>query len=364
MVRSTVALVAALAVASSIVAMPGEASAFCRTTTNGDFEPTDEMPCDLEGTPIFWDTRCVDMFVNRRPSLQVDAETARALVGQAFQTWAAVSCPSDPLACSGPDVGAPSIAIREAGFTDCGAGFQRDGANANVVIFHDAGFPGADDSTLALTTVTYLTSTGRILDADLEVNADPSLFTFSTGDPGPDEFDLLSVLVHEVGHVLGLAHTQPQNVDATMVVSYSPGETSLRTLAPDDVCGVCAAYPPDRDVACAPGDPGACGVVGSTDAGPGDSGLADAGPIGDASVVEDVGGVPTDAGPIDGDAGPVPGVQPPPGEPQPYDSCTCTAGPGARTSGLGAFALAAAVLAAITRSSARRTSSAGRRARR
>lgn len=346
MVRTSIAI----ALAGLVLAAPRAASAWCRTTTNGDFVPTDTTPCDREGVPIFWDTSCVDVYVNRRPTAQVDPEVARGLVATAFQTWATVSCPADPVACGPLVLGPPSLVVREAGPTDCGAGFSRDSANANVVVFYDTGFPGADpDVTLALTTVTFLTSTGRILDADLEVNADPSLFPIATGDPAPEQFDLLSILVHEAGHVIGLAHTQPANVDATMVVSYPPGETSLRTLAPDDVCGECAAYPPDRDAPCAPGDPGACGTVGATDAGPGDAGLADAGPIGDATVIEDVGpGGPTDAGPIDG-ADATPGVQPPPGEPQPYDSCTCTAGPGARVGGPSVFALLALVAARCAR---------------
>src|SRR5262249_15492160 len=56
--------------------------------------------------------------------------------------------------------------------------------------------------------------------------------------------DLLSVLTHEAGHFLGLAHSA--DADATMFSEYKMGSTGLRDLSPDDVKAICAAYPPDR----------------------------------------------------------------------------------------------------------------------
>jgi hypothetical protein len=54
------------------------------------------------------------------------------------------------------------------------------------------------------------------------------------------------VLTHEAGHFLGLSHSIDNS--ATMKPVYDPvrdGE-SFRSLAPDDVAGICAIYPPDR----------------------------------------------------------------------------------------------------------------------
>ena len=35
-----------------------------------------------------------------------------------------------------------------------------------------------------------------------------------------------------------------------MFASYTPGEMSLRKLTPDDVAGICDAYPPGRAAVC------------------------------------------------------------------------------------------------------------------
>ena len=55
-------------------------------------------------------------------------------------------------------------------------------------------------------------------------------------------FDLQSILTHEAGHFLGLAHSP--DAEATMAAQYYEGTTTFRSLAADDVAAVCAAYPP------------------------------------------------------------------------------------------------------------------------
>ena len=53
--------------------------------------------------------------------------------------------------------------------------------------------------------------------------------------------DLRNTVTHESGHMLGLGHSA--DVNATMFASASTGETSKRTLADDDIAGICAIYP-------------------------------------------------------------------------------------------------------------------------
>ncbi len=82
--------------------------------------------------------------------------------------------------------------------------------------------------------------------------------------------DLQNTVTHEAGHFLGLAHPceadpgtatangvpvcsgHPEMTSVTMFPSASPGEISKRTLAPDDVEGVCAIYPRPATAALAP----------------------------------------------------------------------------------------------------------------
>ena len=48
-------------------------------------------------------------------------------------------------------------------------------------------------------------------------------------------------MTHEVGHYLGLDHSQIQ--EATMYRSARLGETKKRSLEQDDIDGVCSIYP-------------------------------------------------------------------------------------------------------------------------
>jgi len=185
-------------------------------------------------------------------------------------------CSANPVAIAHPCFGDPDV--------DCGGIFG---------CFEDA--PG-DRNIVALTTVIHDPETGRIHDADIEVNGwdgqgagDPFVppvgadydhgWWFTCADPGglqeckeygePGCFflDLQNTLTHEVGHFLGLAHpcegtsctVQPQLRPYTMYPSTGPGEIEKRSLHPDDIDGVCAIYPADGG-GCGCGSGGAPGA--------------------------------------------------------------------------------------------------------
>jgi hypothetical protein len=147
--------------------------------------------------------------------------------------------------CPGTDA-PPSIAATDAfGPTDCAEPrYDPGGANANAIIFHDDAWPYPElPDAVALTTTHFDESNGFILDSDIEIDATLPL---STSDVVPDgSYDLQSILTHEAGHFLGLAHSyQP---GAAMQPSYRPGSADERTLGDDDIAGICAIYPPDRN---------------------------------------------------------------------------------------------------------------------
>jgi hypothetical protein len=241
--RLPVALAAAFA---AVWLGEGHAGAYCRSsvcpaTPTAAAEvcvPSDPADC---GTPIYWAQPCVSFDVQQAASNQVDWQTADDTLQQAFNTWLAVECGS----------GTPSIQISDFGPVVCDAvEYNHDGyeGNANILVFRDDFWPhngGASvgTDTLALTTVTYDTDTNEILDADIEVNTAENMFTTS-GMPPVGDADLLSVLTHETGHFLGLAHTKSP-MPATMAPVY-PGGISMRTLSADDMAAVCADYPPNR----------------------------------------------------------------------------------------------------------------------
>ncbi len=232
-----------------LVGVPREALAFCRSTTNLSFVPSEATPCDTAGKPLFWTSRCVEVRVHRTASQQANLEMARKLTAASLATWSGAAC--DP--CGPP--GKPSLVVTEAGPTDCEFGYLRDAPNTNVVIFRDTDWRH-DPDMLALTTVSFRKDTGEIVDGDVEVNSDIYQHKFSTGAPSADAYDLQSVLVHELGHVMGLSHSPV--ADATMRARYDKGDVSLRDLSLDDVCGVCAIAPPGREAPCTPSGTASC----------------------------------------------------------------------------------------------------------
>lgn len=103
--------------------------------------------------------------------------------------------------------------------------------------------------TIALTTTSYDPGTGRLFDADIEGNAAGFLFTTVDSPPCPPgalatdcvAFDVENTFTHEMGHVVGLAHTN--HPGSTMNPSAPAGETSKRTIDPGSLSFVCDAYP-------------------------------------------------------------------------------------------------------------------------
>src|SRR5688572_30534661 len=230
-----------LAVIGSALLAPASASAFCRTTTvpvAADFQPRPDK-CWEQGVPLFWRNSCVSYSVQRGASRQVAFEDAANATSRAFTKWTGASCPTE-----GDGRSRVSIDVRDLGPVECGnVDYNQGGGNQNVIVFRDDKWPHADsNNTLALTTVTFNPETGEIYDADMEVNTHDQRVTLV--DPVPqDGYDFASIMTHETGHFLGLAHSGDNR--ATMFANYTPGATAMRNLTSDDVAGICSVYRPD-----------------------------------------------------------------------------------------------------------------------
>ena len=96
----------------------------------------------------------------------------------------------------------------------------------------------------------------RIIEMDVELNTRHRWDT----DGSCDALDVQAILTHEIGHGLGLDHSDDST--ATMYYLAAYGSLSWRTLAPDDVAGVTAIYPAPEPAA---GDANRDGLVNDDD---------------------------------------------------------------------------------------------------
>ncbi|MEO8874770.1 MAG: matrixin family metalloprotease, partial [Polyangiaceae bacterium] len=220
------------------------ASAFCRTATGGLVDgctiTADE--CCTTGLPLYWKNACVGYDIQQDASKQVSYDDAAQAIALAFTKWTGATC-STPGA-SGSGQSRASIDVRDLGPVECNqVQYNKDGPNQHVIIFDDNTWPHNDsNNTLALTTVTFDSTSGEIYDADMEINTAQQ--TLTAKDPIPaDGYDLQSIVTHETGHFLGMAHSG--DTRATMYAHYRQGATAMRDLTQDDVSGICSIYPPD-----------------------------------------------------------------------------------------------------------------------
>jgi MYXO-CTERM domain-containing protein len=144
----------------------------------------------------------------------------------------------------------------------------------------DPGDTSCQLEALAITSVWAGQTSGTIVDADIEVNAQYDVWTDLVAHPATGKQDLQNALTHEMGHLIGLDHncytpgSDPVHmVDNTgklvpsclgadaeiqndvMFTKADPGDISKRTLKPDDIQAVLDIYPTAKN-------PHACPAVG------------------------------------------------------------------------------------------------------
>lgn len=221
----------------------------------------------VPGQPLClnWLSREFVFHVDSAGSLRTPRDTEFPAIDASFDTWRTLSAMcSDFTFVRGEDVNRPSV------------GYVLGGDNLNVLTFRETACqdvvpfddPCIDaetcsndyscwehgDLTIGLTTTTFSSRNGVILDADIEMNASQPggtlgfLFTVVSsplceGLPNPEcvATDLQNTLTHEIGHAMGFDHVfEPLS---TMEASAPPGETNKRVIDAGTAAGFCDTYP-------------------------------------------------------------------------------------------------------------------------
>jgi len=234
-------LLSAAGALASLICVSRPAAAFCRTTT---CDPTDPaQACELQGScivsgfPLFWPSLCVSFAVQQDGTRlrKIPFDVVSEVVGDGYLKWLSADCGGGQH---------PSLKIVTQGAAICNEQvYNQDGPNANVWMFRDDEWPYASLSgdMLALTTVTFNVDNGEIFDVDVEINSVQYELSLTDTDV---KNDLPSIVTHEAGHFLGLSHSEVE--EATMYLQYPAGSIEFRSLAADDMAGICDAYKPDR----------------------------------------------------------------------------------------------------------------------
>ncbi len=182
---------------------------------------------------IRWD-RQVEYLVTNRDVEGVSAPQLQAAIDRAFSTWAGV-----------PRV---SFSHRFVGFTSA---LPVTGDGVSVIGFRAR---PEFERTLAAASFDIDESTGRILEADIFFNTIQPWSAALQGESG--RFDIESVGLHEVGHLLGLGHSAlgettlldsgarrvTGKASVMFPIAYPAGNIEDRTLEPDDKAGIADIY--------------------------------------------------------------------------------------------------------------------------
>jgi hypothetical protein len=190
------------------------------------------------GTFLYWPIRTLSWHMNKAGCPDVPLSEAVGAVRRAFFSWSSPSCTDIYFNYGG-------LESTEKTNLTLGDGDKPD--NKNLIIWREQQWPpsGVTDpsvtkDTPAVTTLIYNTDNGLIVDADVDLNGVNFWWTV-TDDPKAASSDIENIIAHEIGHILGLAHSD--EAEATMYSMTKSSELKKRTLEKDDTAAVCFIYP-------------------------------------------------------------------------------------------------------------------------
>lgn len=223
------------AACSEETSTPTSEPVICDRTSEAPYVRTETE--DL-GLTVWWGAPsldgCLSIAYDPVGTPDIEGETEREMLRSAMATWNAASAACGVPACF---LDGGEIPLAD------GLGYDPDGENHNLVHFVDSRASwrqaGHDPTAFGVTILTFVVSTGELRDTDIAINN----WAFAYADP-PNRRDgtndLETVFVHELGHVLGFAHTGSE-VESVMAPTLMPGD-ARRSLSDVDTAGLCETF--------------------------------------------------------------------------------------------------------------------------
>jgi hypothetical protein len=183
-----------------------------------------EFKRDSSGERIKWNAPSM-FYADAKLEQALDAPGARAALAEAMKR----------LAQAAPGL---SLSLTEGEGGKVGYDFSSTQNRSDVIALDEWSY---DSDAVAITVVTVDARTHAIVDADIAFNLHGRRWSVMGEKPELARYDVQNTFTHELGHAVGLAHSQA--AEAVMYGKTHPGEMNKRRFETDDTEALSQLYP-------------------------------------------------------------------------------------------------------------------------